>query len=146
MTAKFLLKQEQGGEAAEPAPQSRTEALKDQIDEVTDVMKVNIEKILEREDKLDNLSAKAQEMRNEVSPQQFNAFTVVFQKVGCWTHDCWLYCAVSLRHSSVHVPQVKISRGRAAHKRICTSLGEPSHYNLLCEVHIVHSLVSVTSP
>lgn len=41
-------------------------------------MKVNIEKMLQREDKMDILSDKAQEIRNGVSPQQFNAFTVFF--------------------------------------------------------------------
>ncbi|XP_071338070.1 vesicle-associated membrane protein 8-like isoform X2 [Trachinotus anak] len=56
---------EQGGAAAEPEPQNKMEALKGQINGVTDEMMVNMKKICERHEKAFNLVTLAEEMEDK---------------------------------------------------------------------------------
>ncbi|XP_040898636.1 vesicle-associated membrane protein 8-like [Toxotes jaculatrix] len=60
---------EQGAVAAEPAPQNKVQTLRNEIDEVTDKMKENMQRIIERELKTADLVTQSEEM--EAGAQHF---------------------------------------------------------------------------
>lgn len=59
--------QERGGVDSEPAPQSRTQNLSRQINEVMDTLKGNINRLLQRHENLADLLNKTEEMKDGVS-------------------------------------------------------------------------------
>ncbi|KAK9522290.1 hypothetical protein VZT92_018765 [Zoarces viviparus] len=63
-TARDKTDMEQGG-VVEAAPQDKMQALRDQVDEVKEEMKINVERIVERGEKLPGLLDKAEKMKKE---------------------------------------------------------------------------------
>lgn len=59
--------QERGGVDSEPAPQSRTQNLSRQMNEVMDTLKGNINRLLQRHENLADLLNKTEEMKDGVS-------------------------------------------------------------------------------
>ena len=67
--------------------------LQSQVDEVKGVMTQNIEKVMERGDRLDDLMDKTEELEASVSVDCWQAFLVVRANVGCW------HALLTIRHS-----------------------------------------------
>ena len=67
--------------------------LQSQVDEVKGVMTQNIEKVMERGDRLDDLMDKTEELEASVSMDCWKAFLVVMANVGCW------HALLIIRHS-----------------------------------------------
>ncbi|XP_073321898.1 vesicle-associated membrane protein 8-like [Pagrus major] len=73
---------ERGGVESEPAPQSRIQTLSRQTDEVTDVMKENINRLLQRLENLVELHDKSKEM--EEGARQFKKTSDRVARSYCW--------------------------------------------------------------
>ncbi|XP_022609993.1 vesicle-associated membrane protein 8-like [Seriola dumerili] len=69
---------EQEGMAAEPAPQNKMQDFKDQINVVTDQMKENMKKIIEKNEKVVNLVTRSEEMEEGAKHFKYKS-----QKVSC---------------------------------------------------------------
>ncbi|XP_041792483.1 vesicle-associated membrane protein 8-like [Chelmon rostratus] len=54
---------ERGGVAAEPVPQDKVQALRDQVDGVKNIMTQNVDRILARGERLDDLMDKSEDLQ-----------------------------------------------------------------------------------
>ncbi len=59
--------QERGGIAAEPEPKDKVQTLKDQVDGVKNIMTENVDRILARGERLDDLMDKSEDLQAGVS-------------------------------------------------------------------------------
>ena len=69
------------------APNSRLSAAQAQVGEVVDIMRVNVEKVLERDNKLSELDQRADNLQEGAS--QFQTQVLIFLILGCLT-ECLL--------------------------------------------------------
>lgn len=66
-THSLTFPQERGGAAADPESQDKVKALRDQVDGVKDIMTQNVDRILARGERLDDLMDKSEDLQAGVS-------------------------------------------------------------------------------
>lgn len=63
----FSVRSQERGEAAEPVPKDKVQTLKDQVDGVKNIMTENVDRILARGERLDDLMDKSEDLQAGVS-------------------------------------------------------------------------------
>lgn len=81
--------------AAAPEPQDKVQTLKEQVDGVKNIMTQNVDRILARGERLDDLMDKSEDLQAGVSlTTGAYSFTVIYVTVGSFFFGCTMYLQI----------------------------------------------------